>query len=35
MTQVVMCDGSVQTIQEDIDIEIWNHMGTRSDKFRF
>jgi prepilin-type N-terminal cleavage/methylation domain-containing protein len=35
ITQVVMCDGSVLTIQEDIDIEIWNHMGTRSDKFRF
>jgi prepilin-type processing-associated H-X9-DG protein len=35
MTQVVMCDGSVQAIEEDIDIEIWNHMGTRSDKFTF
>ncbi|HEY3392515.1 MAG TPA: DUF1559 domain-containing protein [Lacipirellulaceae bacterium] len=35
MTQVVMCDGSVQAIEEDIDIEVWNNMGTRSDKFPF
>lgn len=35
MTQVVMCDGSVLTIEEDIDLEVWNHMGTRSDKFQF
>jgi prepilin-type processing-associated H-X9-DG protein len=35
MTQVVMCDGSVQAIEEDIDIEVWNNMGTRSEKFLF
>ena len=35
ITQVVMCDGSVQTIDENINIEVWNHMGTRSDKFQF
>jgi prepilin-type processing-associated H-X9-DG protein len=35
MTQVLMCDGSVQTVEEDIDIDIWSHMGTRSDKFVF
>ena len=30
-----MCDGAVQVIVEDIDLEVWNHMGTRSDKFAF
>jgi hypothetical protein len=35
MLQVVMCDGSVQTIQEDIDLVLWQDMGTRSDKFLF
>jgi len=35
MTQVLMCDGSVQTVQEDIDVDIWSQMGTRSDKFVF
>jgi prepilin-type N-terminal cleavage/methylation domain-containing protein len=33
MTQVVMCDGSVQAIEEDVDLEVWNNMGTRGDKF--
>jgi hypothetical protein len=35
ITQVVMCDGSVIPIEEDIDIDVWSHMGTRSDKFTF
>jgi prepilin-type N-terminal cleavage/methylation domain-containing protein len=35
ITQVVMCDGSVIVIDEDIDIDVWSHMGTRSDKFVF
>ena len=30
-----MCDGSVQVIQEDVDPNIWQDMGTRSDKFLF
>jgi prepilin-type processing-associated H-X9-DG protein len=33
MTQVVMCDGSVQTVQEDIDANIWQQMGSRAEKF--
>jgi prepilin-type N-terminal cleavage/methylation domain-containing protein len=33
ITQVVMCDGSVQTVDENIDSNIWQDMGTRSDKF--
>ena len=33
ITQVVMCDGSVQTIQEGIDSEVWSKMGTRSTEF--
>jgi hypothetical protein len=28
-----MCDGSVQTVEEDIDLTIWSKMGTRSEKF--
>jgi prepilin-type N-terminal cleavage/methylation domain-containing protein len=35
MTQVVMCDGSVQVVEEEIDIDVWSQMGTRSDKFVF
>lgn len=35
IVQVVMCDGSVQVIQEDLDSDIWQDMGTRSDKFQF
>jgi hypothetical protein len=35
IVQVVMCDGSVQVIQEDLDPNIWQDMGTRSDKFLF
>jgi prepilin-type N-terminal cleavage/methylation domain-containing protein len=35
IVQVVMCDGSVHVIQEDIDSNIWQDMGTRSDKFLF
>ncbi len=31
--QVVLCDGSVQTIQEDIDPFLWSQMGTRSQRF--
>jgi hypothetical protein len=35
MTQVLMCDGSVQAVEEEIDVDVWSHMGTRSDKFVF
>jgi prepilin-type N-terminal cleavage/methylation domain-containing protein len=35
IVQVVMCDGSVQTIQEDINSDLWQDMGTRSEKFLF
>jgi len=35
IVQVVMCDGSVQAVQEDINSDIWQDMGTRSDKFLF
>ncbi len=35
ITQVVMCDGSVSAIEEDIDIDVWSEMGIRSDKFAF
>jgi prepilin-type N-terminal cleavage/methylation domain-containing protein len=35
IVQVVMCDGSVQSIDENIDSNIWQDMGTRSDKFIF
>lgn len=35
IVQVVMCDGSVQAVQEDIESAIWQDMGTRSDKFLF
>jgi prepilin-type N-terminal cleavage/methylation domain-containing protein len=33
IVQVVMCDGSVQGIEEGIDGTIWSQMGTRADKF--
>jgi prepilin-type N-terminal cleavage/methylation domain-containing protein len=33
ITQVVMCDGSVTTINEDIDLDTWERMGTRSEKY--
>jgi prepilin-type N-terminal cleavage/methylation domain-containing protein len=33
VVQVVMCDGSVQTIEEDVDLIVWSKMGTRSEKF--
>jgi prepilin-type N-terminal cleavage/methylation domain-containing protein len=33
ITQVVMCDGSVQTIEEDINLDVWERMGTRSEKY--
>ena len=33
IVQVVMCDGSVQTIEEDIDLDVFERMGTRSDKY--
>jgi prepilin-type N-terminal cleavage/methylation domain-containing protein len=33
ITQVVMCDGSVQQIEEDINLDIWERMGTRSERF--
>ena len=35
IVQVVLCDGSVQTIQDDIDSNLWQDMGTRSEKFLF
>jgi prepilin-type N-terminal cleavage/methylation domain-containing protein len=33
ITQVGLADGSVQTIQEDIDLDIWEQMGTRAAKY--
>jgi prepilin-type N-terminal cleavage/methylation domain-containing protein len=33
IVQVGMSDGSVQTIQEDIDSEIWSKQGTRSSEY--
>ncbi|MCI0334737.1 MAG: DUF1559 domain-containing protein [Planctomycetes bacterium] len=33
ITQVGMCDGSVQVIQEDIDLDTFERMGTRSEKW--
>lgn len=35
LVQVVMCDGSVQAVNDTIDSLIWQDMGTRSDKFEF
>ncbi len=35
IVQVVMCDGSVQVIQQDISEPVWQDMGTRADKFKF
>jgi prepilin-type N-terminal cleavage/methylation domain-containing protein len=35
IVQVVMCDGSVQAVEEDLDPNVWQDMGTRSDKFLF
>jgi type II secretory pathway pseudopilin PulG len=35
IVQVVMCDGSVQAVQEDIEPNLWQDMGTRGDKFEF
>ena len=35
IVQVVMCDGSVQAIPDDIDSNLWQDMGTRADKFQF
>ncbi len=35
IVQVVMCDGSVQVVQDDIDSNLWQDMGTRSEKFLF
>jgi prepilin-type processing-associated H-X9-DG protein len=29
---VVMCDGAVQTVPQDIDKEVWSDMGTRSSR---
>jgi prepilin-type N-terminal cleavage/methylation domain-containing protein len=33
IVQVVMCDGSVQQVEDRIDSDIWSRMGTRSEKF--
>jgi prepilin-type N-terminal cleavage/methylation domain-containing protein len=33
IVQVVMCDGSVQQVEEGIDEYVWSKMGTRSEKF--
>ena len=30
IVNVVLCDGSVQRVEEEIDAEIWSEMGTRS-----
>jgi prepilin-type N-terminal cleavage/methylation domain-containing protein/prepilin-type processing-associated H-X9-DG protein len=29
VVNVVMCDGSVQTVQESVDVNVWLEMGTR------
>jgi hypothetical protein len=34
ITQVILCDGSVTAIDEDINLDVWEAMGTRSEKFR-
>jgi type II secretory pathway pseudopilin PulG len=33
VVQLVMCDGSVTSIEDDIDLVVWSKMGTRSEKF--
>lgn len=33
IVQVVMCDGSVQQVDDSIDSYVWSKMGTRSEKF--
>ncbi len=33
VVQVVMCDGSVSQVEQDIDLTVWSKMGTRSQKF--
>lgn len=33
VVQVVLCDGSVQTVDEGIDVAVWSKMGTRSIDF--
>ena len=33
IVQVVLCDGSVQTINDDIDVRTWSRMGTRAAEF--
>jgi prepilin-type N-terminal cleavage/methylation domain-containing protein len=33
ITQIVMCDGSVQQVEEDVNLDIWEQMGTRSNKY--
>lgn len=33
IVQVVMCDGSVQAVEDSIDLAIWSKMGTRNEKF--
>ena len=35
IVQVVLCDGSVQTIDEEIDKKTWSKLGTRSADFDF
>jgi prepilin-type N-terminal cleavage/methylation domain-containing protein len=33
ITQVVMCDGSIQVVQENINLDVWERMGTRNEKY--
>jgi prepilin-type N-terminal cleavage/methylation domain-containing protein len=33
VVQVVLCDGSVTQISEDVDLDVWEQMGTRSSKY--
>ena len=33
IVQVVMCDGSVQAVSDDIETIIWSNMGSRDEKF--
>jgi prepilin-type N-terminal cleavage/methylation domain-containing protein len=33
IAQVIMCDASVQSIEEDINLDVWERMGTRAEKY--
>jgi hypothetical protein len=33
VTQIGLADGSVQTIEEEINLDVWEAMGTRSSRY--